>query len=948
MVGRGREQALLAAFVTEPGPGALLLRGETGVGKSALLDHAAAHAADAGHLVLRAAGAEAESELPFAGLHQFLHPLLPRAAGLEAGHRAVFDVVLGRGDGAPPSVMSLGIAVLDLLSLAGSERPVLLVLDDGQWVDAASTDVLGFVARRLTAGPVRLLVGVRSEVASGFDAAALAELPVAALPDGDAERLLDRRHPGLDPGVRRLVLDQACGNPLALLELPPYVGAAHRSGGGPGGGGSAAGGPATGPHPAGLPRRLQHVFGTRIERLDDAVREELLRAALDGAGTRSGGRAARYRMRDVDEAAACGLLDVDPVSGDFVFRHPLVRSTVVQLATPGRRRAAHRELARVHGDDVERRATHLAAAAQGPDEQVAAALETAAESATRRGGALAAVAWLTRAAELSEDRDGRARRLGDAAFVAGHSALLDQARRLTDGAASSDGAASAAATVTSAYTALYEDGDVRSARLQVVAAIGRIRAAGRGWAEPASATETPGGRPAGHPPEPGQPAEVLTRLVNLLLAVNQYAADPAAWEAAHRLLTSMGPLVAPVSLIYRDAWSDVVRHGAGVHERVERAFADLPRLEPWDVTRLAVAAYHVDTLHHYGPLLRRTVDREVETGAVANGMTMLHLVMLDQLAAGAWDEAERTGHRVLELTTAHGFALFAHHGRAYLALLAALRGQSRRAAELQAAVGHWARPRGVGFLLQIADAVGAAAALSDGDYESAYRYAAGITAPGTFAPCAHQASRTLLDLVEAALHTGRAEQARRHALAARDTGLPAVSPRLALVTHGVLSMTAPDDAEAEREFALADAHPAGAHFPFELARIRLAHGVRLRRTGGPRAARHPLTLAAESFERLGAAGWAGRARAELRASGVPAPEPGPGPGAARLATLTWQERRIGELAAGGLTNKEIGAVVRLSPRTVGSHLYRLFPKLGITSRAALRDALAEGTGRDGP
>ncbi|KOV88256.1 LuxR family transcriptional regulator, partial [Streptomyces sp. NRRL WC-3723] len=172
------------------------------------------------------------------------------------------------------------------------------------------------------------------------------------------------------------------------------------------------------------------------------------------------------------------------------------------------------------------------------------------------------------------------------------------------------------------------------------------------------------------------------------------------------------------------------------------------------------------------------------------------------------------------------------HTRAYLGLLAAMRGQTERARELQATVDAWARPRGVGFLTQIADAIGTAAALSEGDYEAAYLHAIGITPPGTFTPYAHQASRTLLDLVEAALHTGRSEQARTHALAARDAGLPDISPRLALLTHGALAMTATDPTEADENYHHAETHPAAATFPFELARIRLAHGIRLRHTQG--------------------------------------------------------------------------------------------------------------------
>lgn len=903
MVGRKSEQEVLSAFVTAPEGRALVLRGDAGVGKSALLDHVIELAADK-HRVIRAAGVEAESELPFAGLHQFLYPLLNHLDGLDEAHRKVFDVVFGRGEDTPPSVMTLGIAVLDLLSLAASQQPLLLVLDDGQWLDTSSTEVCGFVGRRLTGSSVKLVVGLRSGVPSGFDTAALPELPVTPLQENVAEHLLDQRHPGLDPRVRDLVLDEAQGNPLALLELPPYM-----RGGRTGRNSEERLGYTGVP----LPQRLQQVYGARIDSLDAGVRAELLRGALDGVGAGTAAdrtRGTRYRMRDVDEAVACGLLDIDPLNGDFVFRHPLVRSTVVQTATPNERRAAHAALAQLHHDDVERRATHLAASTVDPDEDVATALEAAADSATRRGGAVTAVAWLTRAAELSETREERSRRLGDAAYVAGHSGRLDHARQLVLSDTGSGTADSPSSVVASGYVAFFEDGDVRSSQRQVFAAIESMRDSGV-----------------------QEPNEVLTRLIDLLLAVNQYASDRDAWERTHQLLDSLGDLVSSHSRIYQDAWGDVVLRGAGVRDRVDRALASLGDLEPWDITRLAVAAYHVDSLSPYRPHLQRIVDREVETGALADAMTMLHLIMLDQIAVGEWDEAERTGARCLELTTTHRHTLFVMHTQAYLGQIAALRGHTDRARELQATVDTWARPRGIGFLTQITDTIGTTAALADGDYEAAYLHAIGITPPGTFTPYAHQAPRTLLDLTEAALHTGRTQQAHTHALAAHQNNLHHLSPRLALITHGALALTTPDPAHATTHYQHAQNHPAATTFPFELARIQLAHGIRQRHTHGPKTARSHLTQAAETFERLGATPWAQRARAELRATGL----------TTRTTThhtpLTWQEHRIADLAARGLTNKEIGEQTHLSPRTVSSHLYRVFPKLGITSRAALRDAL---------
>lgn len=381
MIGRESERETLSAFVSDSGGQTLVLRGETGVGKSALLHHVAHLATREDHRVIRAAGVEAESDLPFAGLHQFLYPLLSHIDRLDDAHRATFGVVFGRSEGKPPSVMTLAIAVLDLLSLAASQTNLLLVLDDGQWLDASSAEVFGFAGRRLTGSSVKLVIALRSEIPSRFDTAALPELHVPPLSEQDSERLLDTHHPGLDPQIRRVVLDEAQGNPLALLELPPFL-----SGRKTGRGAEELSGHQGVP----LPRRLQHLYGTRIKDLSDSVRAELLRGALDGVGAgREAGRAGGgtlYRMMDADEAAFSGLLDIDPLSGDFVFRHPLVRSTVVQTATPNERRAAHATLARVHQGDIERRATHLAASTVDPDDEVAAEWCRCARAGGERSG----------------------------------------------------------------------------------------------------------------------------------------------------------------------------------------------------------------------------------------------------------------------------------------------------------------------------------------------------------------------------------------------------------------------------------------------------------------------------------------------------------------------------------------------------------------------------------
>ncbi|WP_433824496.1 ATP-binding protein [Actinoplanes sp. CA-015351] len=874
LVGRAHELGVLKEL-----DGSLILRGSAGVGKSALLDAVATDARASGTRVLRAAGVQAETDFAYAGLHQLLHPLLGRAAEMEPAHRATLTAVLGGIPERAPSVMALGVAVLDLLSLAGAETPLLLIVDDGQWFDVPSVQVCAFVARRLDELPIRLVVAVRDTEPSGFDDAGFTDLVVAPLSPEDAAQLLDERFPGLSADARRQTLEYADGNPLALVELP-----ANRQGNTEG--------------TLSLPRRLEQIFADRIRALPDEERRELLLMALDGAG-RHQDHGPHYTPETTTAARAAGLLDDSELhDSEPAFRHPLVGSAVVQTASPNERRAAHAALAGRYAADLERRAVHRAAAAVDPDPEIAEELERAARSAVRRGGATTAVHWLTRAAELHPRPKERARLLADAAYVAGQAGLLERAEILVAAADQAGGRVSSPdAVLTAAYIALYRHGDV--AMHSVVAGVLRARHA--------------------------QLDDVmLTRLVNLLLALSLFAADPAAWVVTVEVTEKVHGRLPPTTLLCRDAWSDVVRRGAPIKDRLREAVTDFA--EPWDLMRLGVAAFWADILAEFRPYLRRTAERERDSGAASSLMTILQLVMFDGIAAGRWDEAVRVGEQGLALTEEHGYDLFGHQFRVFLGIVAAQRGDTARAAELQAVVDAWARPRRVGFLIQFAEEIGLLSALSSGDYETAWTYAIGITSPGTFPPFVQHSSRTLLDLVEAALHTGRDELARTHLAAAKREGIAEVSPRLALLVAGAEAMTDPSQAA----FGAAAGLPAGLDFPFERARIRLAEGGWLRRQKMISEARVALSDALETFERLGAHSWAERARHELGLGR---------PGAVRAQPLTTQERLIADLAATGLSNKQIGERLFLSPRTVGAHLYRIFPKLGITSRAALRDAL---------
>ncbi|MEV5388487.1 AAA family ATPase [Streptomyces sp. NPDC052721] len=900
LIGRQQELARLQQVLAAPPHSAFaVLRGEAGTGKSALLQATVALAGEAGLRVVSASGVEAESALPFAGLHQLLIPLLSYGARLPDASRSVLEQVTGLRAGSAPGVTEVAGAMLSLIAAAADDRHLFFAVDDAHWFDGESARVCAFVMRRAGAVGGRGVITVRADVPSAFDDIALEEIEVGPLGGQEAAALLERTGGHLDPHARERVLHWAEGNPLALVELPKTAGRVPAS-------------PVEQASPLPLTRRLENLYRHRISELAPSTQQALLLAALDGLSSVTGPRrpALERRLGDVDEAIGRGLLLVNPVTGQLGFRHPLVRSAVVQLATPNRRRAAHAELAELYPDDQERRARHLAEATVDPDEKVAALLERAAEAATRRGASSVAVNWLERSAQLSERPDQRSRRLAEAAFVAGQSAQLERAQELSEIA--DGGTAETGTIITESYAALYRDGEVRTTHRKVVATLERL--------------------------DPVRDKSAVERLINLLLVISLFAADTTTWSITESCVDRFCDPADPegsASRLYRDTWGDVVRRGAGGVERLRQEFVRTTAERPWDAMRLLVTAYYLDALDEFRTLLARLVARERDAGAAGNAMTLLQLQMLDHMGAGRWAEAERTGRRGLELTSRHGYALFAHQFRAFLAMLAAYRGDTDSADGHRRAVEAWAGPRGIGYLTQYANAVGVVAALARSDHATAYGFATAITAPGGFAPHSQQAPRTLLDFVDAAVRSGHLEEARRHTQAALAAGLPALSPRLALVTAAAQAMTAQEHASALYEQALA--LPGAALFPFEAARIRLAYGERLRRDHETRAAREQLEEALRILTDLGGHPWAERARAELTAAGA-----GIGTRSGGWQSLTVQERQIAQLAATGLTNKEIGAKLFLSPRTVSSHLYRIFPKLGITSRAALRDALDAG------
>jgi DNA-binding CsgD family transcriptional regulator len=902
LFGRDRELGLIEAFIagTSVGRGALLLFGEPGVGKTVLLDAAATIAAAAGVHVVRAAGVEFEADLPFSGLHQLLLPLHEEFSQLNPTHRDALNAALGFGEGTTPDRLVICNATLTVLQHSAAARPVLMIVDDLPWLDRASAAVLGFVARRLSGSRVGLLAAARTGQAGFLESAGLPELELQPLDEEAASGLLSARFPALGADARKRVLAEARGNPLGLLELAPTLS-----------GSGAAGLPGL-PAVVPLSRRLQAVFASQLDHLPAPSRRLLLLAALDGTGDLQILRAPGEPSDGLSELAAAEraqLVHVDGNTHRLSFRHPLIRSAVVELSTEAERRQAHQQLAGLFAKQPDRRAWHLAAAALEPDEDIAAQLEAAAHRVLERGDAVGAVTALLRAAELSPDTAERSCRLALAAYVgADVTGDLRRARQLLAAArrADPDLDKSLQAAVTAAFVLINGDGDVDTAHRLVLDAIGNpdVRKVRR---------------------------TAMEEALHTLLRICYFGGRAELWELFYGALARLEPPVPTDLYLSAKTLSDPVRLAAPVLGQLDtaiQALADEP--DPTHIVRLAFAGIFVDRLGACRQALWRVVRDGRSGGAIGSAIAALILLGLDDFLTGNWDQSEELVDEGLKLSETHGY--WSLGGRHVRALLAAARGDPARTQLVTTEMSQWAAPRRIRAYAWQPRAL---AAVGLGDFEEAYRQVSMANPPGTLASHVPYVMWSTLDLVEAAVRTGRHEEAAAHVDAVRKAGIARLSSRLALLAAGAAALAAPDK-DALGLFEEALTLPGVQQWPFDLARVQLLYGERLRRTRNVAESRGHLDLARETFERLGARPWAQRAASELRAAGRARPRPG---GQGRDA-LTPQEREIALLAASGLTNKQIGERLYLSHRTVGFHLHRLFPKLGINSRAALRDALA--------
>ncbi|GLY34315.1 hypothetical protein Amsp01_003390 [Amycolatopsis sp. NBRC 101858] len=996
--GREAELKELAELVDGPEDrSGVVLRGEAGIGKSALVAETAAAASVAGLRVLRTAGAEAEQNLAYAGLHQLLHPVRAGVAELPAPQRDALRTALGLADGAAPSAFLVGLAALTLLAEEAAAKPLLLVAEDVHWLDRASADVLAFVARRIETEPIVLVATLRDGASSPLLDAGLAPMVLERLGADEAADLLDAVAPRLAPAVRTRLLTEAAGHPLALTELP--LGSADLDGPAP---------------ELPLTERLERTFTARVAGLPAETRTALLVAALNettslaetltatGAllGHAAGGDAGRAGLpggvlgsgrgssgpglagargvlgvepglaadaessgaglaesgaglgssgagrdgasellgtqpvsvgnarlsAEPQQAAAEGELAGRPTSpclrvepeilapavearlvelsaGTVTFRHPLMRSAIPAAATSTERRRAHLALAEALQDQPDRRAWHQAAATVGADETVAGELDRTAERARYRGGAAAAIAALEQAARLSEQPGRRAERLLKAAELAVDSGRRETAERLVHAAnpTSKRHRATASRLLSEFEDGLRED-PARVAELAVtaeaVAAEGETGAAVRIlWSAAMRCFWT----------EPGG------------------AARKALLDVADRLpIPDDDPRVVAVT-----AYVAPFERGDVVIDRLKK-LAGATGADPEVDRYLGSAALQVgafDLAARFSAAAAPGLRAQGRLGALPRA-----------LAVQAWSRA-RLGDLAAAVPVAAEAARFAREtGQPFMyglatavqAEIAALRGDHKQAKTLAGEAERAGLAAGARPVLATVQLARGLTNLSEGRFDDAFADLRRLLDPADAAYQLALRAYCVAELTEAAVRSGQTDALRDILAELEPLAKGTPSPALHIGLRYARAVLDPSDA-LFAEALRADL----TGWPAERGRVHLAFGEWLRRQRRVVESRAHLRTARETFDALGMTAWAERARAELRGAGESSPNRGPD----AREKLTPHELSIAQLAADGLTNREIGQRLYLSHRTVGTHLHRIFPKLGVSSRADLAGML---------
>jgi DNA-binding CsgD family transcriptional regulator len=909
LLDREAERAALDGLLADLRSGrgrALVVRGEAGVGKSALLEYAAGAAADM--RVARAAGVESEMELAFAGVHQLCAPLLGRLEDLQGPQRDALGIAFGLRAGAAPDRFLVGLAVLTLLSEAAGDRPLLCVVDDAQWLDRASAQVLAFAARRLLAEPVGLIFAAR-EPGEQFEG--LANLQVRGLPDQDARTLLHSTvRFRLDEQVRDRIVAETAGNPLALLELPRGLSPAQLAGG-------------LGLVGA-LSARIEQGFQQRLEALPSDTRSLLLVAAAEPTGDPVLIWQAAGQLGIPATATAAAQADGLLQAGTRVrFRHPLVRSAVYSAASLEERRAAHRALAEVtdRDRDPDRRAWSLAAATPGPDEEVAAELERSAGRAQARGGMAAAAAFLQRAVELTAESTRRSERALAAAQASLQVGAFDAAAELLAIVAAGplNEFQQACVDLVRAQLAFVSNRGSDAPRL-LLAAARRLERVDIGLARATYLDTINAAMFAGHLAGPGAGVVEVSRAA-------RSAPPPQGLPRASDLLLD------GLAINFTEGYLA----GLPVLQQALDAFGHQMSAEEelrW-LWLACIAALHLWDDGKWDALSRRHVELARQIGALGELPLALSSRVYMLLFAGELDAAVSLTDEVRAATEATGSNL-----APYGALgLAALRGLETEASALIRATEPEVALRGEGIGVTLTNWASAVLYNASGRYDQARAAAEqGSEYPDELG----LAAWSMVELIEAAARTGPPGRA-ADTLRLLSEITSAAGTDWALGTQARLRALLADRDSAERLYLEAIERLDRTRVRLELARAHLVYGEWLRREARRAEARVQLRTAHDMFDAIGMQAFADRARRELRATGETARKRA----APARGGLTPQEAQIARLARSGLSNPQIAARLFLSPNTVQYHLGKVFTKLDITSRRQLVRALPDSD-RDGP
>ena len=877
----------------------LVISGEPGVGKSALLEDARDQAGDM--RVLSGAGVESEAQLPFAALHQIVRPVLGHVESLPQPQAAALRGALGLAAGGGEDRFLVSLAVLSLLAEAAEDRPLLCLVDYAQWLDDASADALVFVARRLEAEGIVMLFGAREGDVRRFEAPGLPDLQLGGLDPSAAGTLIDRSAGvELSSELRGRLVAETGGNPLALLELSSALSEAQLSGA------------ETVLAPIPVSARVERAFLARVNRLPEETQTLLLVASADDSGELATVLRASAQLGAeavaLDEAERAGLVHVRGTR--LELRHPLVRSAVYQAAPLSKRQAVHGALATVlDGEaDADRRAWHRAAASVEADPSVGEELEEAAERARRRSGFAAASLAFERAATITTDEDHRARRLTAAAENAWLAGRVERALMLLEAARPLVSEPIQRADIDRFLGLIEMTRGVPADACQLL-----LRAA-------TEVAPSDGGR--------------ALQLLNIAGLAAAYAGDRDAAVAIGRLAGDLHmeepPFVRMLAqlLVGLGAHADEDFADAASRLRVALELAeeldDDAAKEPVALLFAGRAALYLGDDEATYRTHREAAARARASGALSIVTQILPRLAITELWAGRWASGSANAREGVQLAREIGQHDLVAQQLVLLALIAALRGSEDECRSLAAESRELASARQLGIVLELAHWALALLELGLGRAEEALRRCREI-------------SSTLvvfwggLDRIEAAIRAGEPETARAWLDVLEPWAESSASPWGRAVALHCRALLSDDESESERLFLEAlDAH-ADASRPFEHARTELAYGEFLRRARRRVEARDHLRTALDSFETLGATLWAERARVELRASGQTARKRDP----STRNTLTEQELQIARFVAEGHTNREVAAQLFLSPRTIDFHLRNVYRKLGITSRTAL-------------